>query len=61
MISYLERETGIAPATPFGFAQGRHSAWKAEGLDLLPGCIHAGNFRSEIRRFEHLTQAVLSI
>jgi hypothetical protein len=27
----MERETGIEPATPFGFAQGRLSAWKAEG------------------------------
>jgi hypothetical protein len=34
--SHPERETGIEPATPFGFAQGRHSAWEAEGSILLP-------------------------
>jgi len=58
---YLERETGIEPATPFGFAQGRHSAWEADGSPSLPVQTRPGKFRSKMSRFEHLTQDVLSI
>jgi hypothetical protein len=59
--SSLDRETGIEPATRFGFAQGRHSAWKAEWTEFLPRRMRPGKFRPKTSRFEHLTQDVLSI
>jgi len=48
----LERETGIEPATLY---------LEARVVEILAQSIAPGNFRPKSRRFEHLTQVVLSI